>query len=800
MISNYFLIAWRNLKNHKGFSAINIGGLAVGMGVAMLIGLWIHDELTYDRFHTNIDRIAQVMQHQTFNGYKGTESSIPIPLGQELQNKYGSDFKYLIMTTWQSDHILTLGDKHISKSGNFMDVDIARMLTLKMLKGDYDALKEPNSIMLAKSTADALFGEHEPMGKTLKIDNKQTVTVTGVYEDLPFKTEFFDLKFISPWSLYVASEDWVRRGRDERQWGNNSFQLFAQIADHVDMDKLSEKIKMVKQDQVDEEEKKFKAEIFLHPMKDWHLRSNWEAGVKTGGFIQYVWMFAAVGLFVLLLACINFMNLSTARCEKRAKEVGIRKSLGSLRSQLIKQFFSESFLIVLFAFVGALVFVLIALPGFNSITAKQISFPWNQSAFWIISLGFILLTGLLAGSYPALYLSSFQPVKVLKGTFKVGRYASIPRKVLVVLQFTVSVTMIIGTVLVYQQILHTKNRPLGYDNSGMIMMQMKSPDFYGKFDLLRTELKGNGAIEEMSESSSPLTGIWSNNGGFNWKGKDPNLQAEFATVWVTHDFGKSVGWQFKEGRDFSREFTADSSNIVINAAAVKFMNIEKPIGTVVRWGDDKGGKDFTIVGVVEDMLVESPYEPVKQTIYLMDYNNVNWMNFKLNPKVGAKESIGKIEAAFKKYIPSAPFDYKFVDEEFANKFESEERVGKLAGIFTGLAVFISCLGLFGLASFTAEQRTKEIGVRKVLGASVTNLWALLSKDFTGLVILSCLISIPLAYYFLNDWLLNYKYRTPFSWWIFAIAGASALGIALITVSFQAIKAALANPIKSLRTE
>jgi ABC-type antimicrobial peptide transport system permease subunit len=800
MLRNYLKIALRNLTKNKVYSFINIGGLALGMAVAMLIGLWIYDELSYDKYHQNYDRIAQVMQHQTFNGHKGTGNSIPMPLVTELRNKYGSDFKYLAMATWEGDRILAFGDKKITKSGNYMDVEIPKMLSLKMLKGTYDGLNELNSVLLSASTAQALFGDTEPMGKLIKIDNKLDVKVTGVYEDLPFNTRFRELSFIAPWKLYVSSQKWVQQALDENQWGNNSFQLFAQIADHADMDKVSTKIKNVKWDKVDAEEKKFKAEIFLHPMRDWHLRSNWEEGIKTGGFIQYVWLFAIIGVFVLLLACINFMNLSTARSEKRAKEVGIRKAVGSVRSQLINQFFSESFLVVTFAYIGAVIFILALLPWFNEVTDKKMSFPWAEPTFWLISIGFIFITGMLSGSYPALYLSSFQPIKVLKGTFKAGRLAAAPRKILVVVQFTVSVTLIIGTIIVYRQIQHTKNRPLGYDNKGIIMLQMMTPEFYGKYDLLRTDLKNSGAIVEMSESSSPLTGIWSNNGGFSWKGKDPSLQAEFATVRVTHDFGKTVGWQFKEGRDFSREFSTDTAAFVINEAAVKFMGLKNPIGTVVRWGDDKEGQDFTIVGVIKDMLMESPYEPVKQTIYLVNYENVNWINLKLNPTQSLTQSIAKVEAVFKKHTPAAPFEYKFVDQEFGKKFVSEERIGKLAGGFAILAVLISCLGLFGLASFTAEQRTKEIGVRKVLGASVFNLWGLLSKDFVVLVIISCCIATPIAYYYLNDWLGDYKYRTEISWWVFVLAGIGALTITLLTVSYQSIKAALMNPVKSLRSE
>ncbi|WP_229598226.1 ABC transporter permease [Runella aurantiaca] len=805
MLRNYLKIALRNLAKNTVYSFINIGGLAVGMAVAMLIGLWIYDELSYDKYHQNYDRLAQVMQHQTFNGHKGTESSIPMPLVNELRTKYGSDFKHLAMATWQGARILSYEEKKITRSGNYMDVDMPRMLSLKMLKGNYDGLKELNSVILSASTAKSLFGATDPMGKIMKLENKMDVKVTGVYEDLPFNTSFRDLKFIAPWKLYVSSQKWVQRAFDENQWGNNSFQLFAQIADNAvvrqsDMTKLSAKIKNVKWDKVDAEEKKFKAEIFLHPMSDWHLRSNWEEGVKTGGFIQYVWLFAIVGGFVLLLACINFMNLSTARSEKRAKEVGIRKAVGSIRAQLINQFFSESYLVVAFAYVGAILFILVLLPWFNEVSGKKMVFPWAEPTFWLISLGFIFITGLLAGSYPALYLSSFQPIRVLKGTFKAGRFAAVPRKVLVVIQFTVSVTLITGTIIVYRQIQHTKNRPMGYDTNGLITMEMMSPEFYGKYDVLRTELKNKGAIVEMAESSSPLTGVHSNNGGFSWPGKDPSLHADFATIWVTHDFGKTVGWQFKEGRDFSRQFSTDTTAIVINEAAVKFMGIKDPVGKVVQWGDDKDAEYFTIVGVIKDMLMESPYEPVKQTIYFMGYENVNWMTLKLNPNKSASESIAKIEATYKKIIPSAPFSYKFVNDEFGKKFVSEERIGKLAGGFAILAILISCLGLFGLASFTAEQRTKEIGVRKVLGASVFHLWGLLSKDFVVLVIISCFIATPIAYYYLNDWLQDYKYHTNISWWVFALAGVGALAITLLTVSYQSIKAALMNPVKSLKTE
>ena len=793
MFKNYFKIAWRNLLKNKGYSLINIGGLGVGMAVAILIALWIYDEVTFDKYHTNYGRLAQVLQHQTFNGVEGTMAAIPRPLEMALRNNYASDFKYLSMATWTGDHILTFGEQKISKTGNFVQPDFPEMLSLKMLKGSRNGLKDPTSVFLSESTANALFGNDDPINKSMRIDNKMDVKVTGVYEDLPYNTSHNEFKFLACWDLYLASEPWLKYAAD--QWGNNSFQLFVQLAPQSDFADVSEKIKNIKAINA-KDEVPFNPEIFLHPMHDWHLRSAWKEGVNIGGRIQMVWLFGIIGVFVLLLACINFMNLSTARSEKRAKEVGIRMTIGSLRRQLINQFLGESFLVTILAFALAIGAVALSLPWFNELADKRMSVMWSDPFFWLISILFIIVTSLLAGSYPALYLSSFQPVKVLKGAFKTGRFASIPRKVLVVIQFTVSVTLIIGTIIVHNQIEFTKDRPIGYSRQGLVMTQMKSPDFYGKYDVLRNELKSSGAIEEMAESSSPITGVWSNNSGFQWEGKDPALQADFATIWITHEYGKTVSWGVKEGRDLSREFSTDSSAIILNEAAVKFMNIKEPVGMEIIWDEKK----FHVVGIVKDMIMESPYSPVKQTVYLLNYEYVNWIDLKLNPNKSVSESIALIEAIFKKHIPAAPFEYKFVDQEYAKKFDAEERVGKLASVFASLAILISCLGIFGLASFIAEQRTKEIGIRKVLGASVSNLWRLLSKDFIFLVIVSCVIAIPIAYYFLNNWLQQYEYRTEIAWWILAVAALGTLVVTLVTVSFQAVKAAMMNPVKSLRSE
>ena len=716
-------------------------------------------------------------------------------MGEEIRNNFGSDFKYVLQASWNNTHILTSGEKKFNKDGYYFEPQVTEMLSLKMIKGTRDGLKEPYSILLSASTAKAYFGEVDPMNQVIRIDNKYDVKVTGVYEDLPYNTFFRNMNYLLPWELYLISNEWIKKM--DNPWGSNFTQTFVQVAEKADMEKVSAKIKDVKFNKLkDDGDRKYKPVVFLHPMSKWHLHSEFKNGINVGGRIEFVWLFGIIGVFVLMLACINFMNLSTARSEKRAKEVGIRKSIGSVRGQLISQFFSESLVVALLAFLFSLLLVLLILPSFNQVADKKLTLPWLSPSFWLIGLVFSLLTGIIAGSYPALYLSSFNPVQVLKGTFRVGRFASVPRKVLVVLQFTVSVTLIIGTIIVFNQIQHAKSRPIGYDRNGLMSMFMSTEDIHNHFDAVRNELKASGAALEMTESGSPVTQVWNTNGGFDWKGKDPSLAVDFPNNGVTYEYGKTIGWQFKEGRDFSRDHATDSLAFVINEAAAKFLGFKNTIGETLTWE----GKPYTIIGIIKDMVVESPYEPARASLFHISRDGGSVMIVKINPEMSSREALSKIEGVFKKYNPEAPFEYKFVDEDYARKFNDEERIGKLASFFAALAIFISCLGIFGLASFVAEQKAKEIGVRKVFGASVFTLWKMLSRDFILLVTISLLIAIPTSFYFMSGWLSKYEYRTEISWWIFAVAGMGALLITLATVSYQAIKAALANPVNSLRTE
>ncbi|WP_298550867.1 ABC transporter permease [uncultured Algibacter sp.] len=797
MLRNYFKIAWRNLIKSKGYSAINIGGLAIGIAATLLISLWVYDELTYNDHIEHRDKIALVLQNETFNGEVLTHGGIPRALETALRTDYDSYFKHIAMASFGKQ---TMGfkDVSISREGLFVQSGGPDMFSLEILKGKRNGVEEVNSIMLSESTAKALFGDKDPVGKIVKVNTKYNVKVTAVYKDFPVKSSFKGIEYVMPWAFYVKTNRWVKKA--ENNWSNNSFQLYVQIADNTTMAALSSKIKDLKKN-LSKSTKKFNPELFLFPMNDWHLRWNFEGGKQTdGGRIKYVRLFSIIGLLILLLACINFVNLNTARSEKRAMEVGVRKAIGSSRNALIYQFLSESFLVVCLAYSIAVVIVQLSLYGFNELVNKHIYFPWDSALFWLGSLVFIMLITFISGGYPALYLSSFKPVSVLKGVFRPERFSMLPRKILVVAQFTVSVVFIIGTIVVMQQIQFSKDRPVGYNKNGLIQIPTANGRFYGKDVLMRNEFLRSGAVVEMATSTSPTTAIESNESGFLWEGKPEGFVDSFAWTKVSHEYAQTIGLKIVEGRDFSKRFSTDSSAVLINEAAVKYMGLKNPVGTYLKSTGYHKGK-WKIIGVVENMITQSPYEPVKQAIYAFNKRgDLGYYNLRLNPEKSMSANLKLIEKVFKQHFPNSPFEYQFIDEEYGRKFAEEERISNLASLFTLLAIFISCLGLFGLTSYVVEQRTKEIGVRKILGASISNLWIMLSKNFVGLVILSCVLAVPIAYYYMNAWLLNFEYRINVSWSIFVVSIAGAILMTLITISFHISRIARANPINSLRTE
>ena len=790
MLKNYLKIAWRNLVKSKVTGFINIAGLAIGMAVAIMIGLWVQDELNTNRTHKNYDQLAQVYLNQTFNNKTGSSQAISLPFAPTLRNEFGSDFKYLALGSWAFEQLLAYEDKRFLHQAMHVEPEFPEMFTLEMIAGDrISVLKEPNSVLIAASLAKAFFGNENPIGKTIRHESTTDLVVTGVFKDLPYNSRLTNVKFYTTWEHYKNTNEWVVNSADS--WGNHSFQLFAQITEGGNFETISQKIKDIEIKNNPEGN----PQAFLFPMSKWYLYSDFKDGINIGGRIQFVRMFGIIGIFVLLLACINFMNLSTARSEKRAKEVGVRKTVGSRKSQLIGQFLSESLLVTFLAGLIAILLVQLSIDWFNNLADKELAIPFENPIFLAGILGFVLITGLLAGSYPAFYLSSFEPLQVLKGSFRIGTGASLPRQILVTLQFTVSVALIIGTIVVFQQIEHAKNRPVGYDRQGMIYF-FNNAELDAKKEVLRTELLNTGMVEEVSHSSSPITNVWSNQIGFDWEGKDPEALLSFGVVGCSYEFGQTVSWNVLEGRDFSRNFLTDTTAFILNESAVALTGLENIVGKTIEYNETS----CTVVGIIKDMVMESPWDPIKPTIFMINENWVSCFNVKFKAGVPIQNALAKVQGVYEKISPSSPFDYNFVDEDYGKKFRSEERIGKLARFFAFLAIFISCLGLYGLSAFVAEQKTKEIGIRKVLGASITNLWALQSKHFLVLVAVACLIAAPLAGYFLEGWLEDYDYRIYLNAGVFIIAGILALIVTLTTVSYQAIKAALANPARSLKTE
>jgi ABC-type antimicrobial peptide transport system permease subunit len=787
MLINYFKIAWRNLVKNKAYSIINIGGLAVGLTVAILISLWIYDELTFDQNHQHHDRIAQVLQHQHVKDGFVTFGALPLPLANEIRNNYGNDLPK-VAATETFEQFITYENTVVTRTGKFAEAAFTDIITPQMIAGNANSLTDPAAVLISESLAKTLFGAADGLNKTIKLNNTFTQKVTGIYKDMPANSSFGNMEFIAPVSLLIKS------GFSYENWLSSSFEIFALVNERGNFKTVSGKIKDILYLNSKDATKPV---LFLNPMSNWHL-FEFKNGQQVAGRAQFVWLFGIIDALVLLLACINFMNLNTARSGKRAKEVGIRKTVGSSRRQLVVQFFTECFLVVVFASLVAITVSMMVLPLFSELAGKQLSFPFRESSFWLAGAGFIIITVLLAGSYPALYLSSFKPIKVLKGVFRTGRLAGLSRKSLVVVQFTVSVVLIIGTIQVYRQIEHARNRPIGYDRRGLVTIPMNNDDIFKRYDAFKNELLTANLVSNVSRSSAATTYIGSSANNLEWRGKDPNAQAVFGTILIDPEYAETIKWEIISGRNFSNQLATDSFAFILNESAAKQMGLQNPVGETVKWH----GKNWLVIGLAKDMVMTSPFDKNVPTVFLMNdqERSFNVIHVKLKPQEAASKSITQIEKVFKKYCPAVPFEYKFTDNAYAAKFSGEERIGKLATLFTSLAIVICCLGLFGLASYVAEQRTKEIGVRKVLGASVFNIWRMLSKDFVVLVLISCFIAIPVAWYILDGWLAQYEYRSNIAWWIFALSAVGALVITLLTVSFHVIKAAIANPVKSLRTE
>jgi len=809
MYSNYLKVGWRSLIRNGGYSVINITGLAIGMTIAILNGVWIWHEFSFNKYHDNYERIAQVGETGLDPERNGTflGTTMTYPLATELIGNYRQQFKRIsrASSSFQGDKILAAGETKILSPGLYTDPDMLAMLSLKMLSGNWSALSEKHSIVIAQSVADALFGTQDPINEVITLDNRSEVMVTGVFEDLPQNTEFERMKFFAPWSLFLEENPWIEK-RALNDWRNHFIKIFVEIPEGKTFDEVIPQIKGALQFAPEDIEgaRARKQELTLYAMSDWHLYPPNLRGSQMQPILMLK-MVGAIGFFVLVLACINFINLSTARAEKRAKEVGIRKTIGSGRGQLVSHFFYESFLVVIFAFLAAVALSLLAMPAFSSIASQNIEIPWGNPWFWAACLAFIVVTSLLAGSYPAIHLSSFNPVRALKGNGRAGRGASLPRRMLVVFQFSISVVLTISTVVVFKQIQFAKNRPVGYDRQGLIMMPKRSDAFKGKYEILRNELKRTGTVSEVSESMGPATEIYSGNNGWDWKGRNPDYDESFATLSVSHLHGKTIGWKIIQGRDFDPDIPADSLGIVINESALAIMGLNAPIGEPVSWTwwvDKSKVFNYTILGVVEDMVMESPYLPAEPTIFFIKGHNgsPSWLNVRIRPDVALADALPKVESVFRKIVPSVPFQFSFADDQYAKKFGKEETMGKLASIFAALAILISCLGLLGLASYVTETRTKEIGVRKVLGATVIRLWRMLSSDFVWLVLIACCAAAPIAWYLMSNWLANFPYRTDLSAWVFLVTVIGAVVVTFGTVSYQAIRTALMNPVNCLRTE
>jgi putative ABC transport system permease protein len=788
ILSNHLKIAWRYLFRNKAFSFVNISGLAIGMASAILILLWIHSEWTFDQFHSKKERIYQLYSRAIFDGELQAWGQTPMVMAPVIKSDY-PEVEEVVRMNWVAAFILKTGDKQLQTTGFLTDPGVFKVFDFPLIKGDPNtALTAPHSIVITESLAKRLFGEEDAMGKLIKIDSNALFTVTGIVKKMPDNTRFkFD--YLVPWD-YMKEVGWYNDN-----WGISSIvHTYILLRPGITETAINGRLRYIIKAHADD----LNTEVFAHPIKKWRLWSEFENGVAVSGNIKNVRLFGIIAGFILLIACINYMNLSTARSVKRAREVGIRKVVGAGKGSLIGQFILES---LLFSFIAAILALLIVepcIPWFNRLTYKNFYIPYDDPYFWLIAVAFILLTGLLAGSYPAFYLSSYRPIKVLKGTFKAVNALVTPRKVLVVVQFSFAIILIICTMIIYRQIRYGKQRDPGYNMDRLVYIYNKG-NIEKDYPLIREELLGSGAITHIARTNSPITEIWSSEEDFEWAGKDSRNRTFFIKMQTDRDFVKTMGIQLIAGRDIdASKYPTDSTAILINESAAKALGFANPVGQTLT--NQEGA--WHIVGMIKNFIPGIPYAPLYPLV-VQGPGVKSWfgtVTFRMNPQASEKANLATIKAIVKKYNPDYPVDHFVVKESYDFKFIDEVVQAKLAGLFAALTIFISCLGLFALAAYMAESRIKEIGIRKVLGASVTTITALLSKDFIKLVLVSFVIASPLAWWGMQHWLQNYAYKVSISWWIFALTGVLSTFVALATVSYQAIKTALGSPVKSLRSE
>lgn len=787
MLLNYLKFGIRQLRAHQLPTILNITGLAIGLGSAIMVLLWGADEWSYDKFHSQLPNIHYILQNQLQGGKTYTVEATPGPLAVSLRSEL-SAVQFAVRTSWPTKQLIGVGEQHYYERGMYAEPDFFRIFSFKTVQGDaIAALTAPDAVVLSERTARKLFGEENPLGKIVRHDNLRSLRVAAVVADVPAQSSLqFDV--LLPFVLFEqANQAWIN------DWYDNTLPTWVALQPQTDLAAFNAQLdQLVKEKRQNPET----AQFFAYPLAKWRLWNRFEDGKSTGGRISIVKRLGLIGLFMLLIACINFMNLATANSERRAREIGVRKVTGAQRGNLIGQFLTEALLTTLLGLVLAIILVKAGLPAFNRFFDKQITLSLSNWPLWAGVLGVGLATGLLAGSYPAFFLSNLAPLRTLKPSFGGIHTQASFRKILVSTQFLISITLIVTTVVIYQQIAYIQSRPLGYDQSNLVRLPARG-DMSNKYEVLRSALLELPQVHSVGAASSNLLQINSNTASINWQGKRKDQDFLISLCWATPDWRAATGLQLIEGRDFGSDGRSNRLTCLVNEAAVRQMGLSNPLGTVLTHDTT-----YTIVGVIRDFVYNSAFSPTSPLVVYAptDPNQLRSFFLRLDPAVSWTQVVASIESTFKKVNPGVPFEYEFVNEAYQKHFDELRASGKMAYFFSGIAIFIACLGLFGLSTFVAERRRKEVGVRKVLGAGISHIYFTLSREFVRPVLVGFVFAIPLAAWLLDNMLDRYTYRIELQWWMFAAAGGAALFIAILTVSFQSIKAALVNPVKSLRSE